>query len=160
MIALDDDAPTELRTDEDFQLTPLEEPGDEDESESGSQVIALDTEDSEEAVVGAGGMAAMLEEDLSAQPGDALGLGTLEGAPGMTPGALAEGAPLGEAAVLPEAPYSIWNVLSLALCAILLMLSGWFMYELMRNLQSWEGVGSASSSLMDFVLGLFEGKGK
>ena len=36
--------PTQLKTDDDFLLTPLEEAADTDDSESGSQVIALDTE--------------------------------------------------------------------------------------------------------------------
>ena len=38
------------------------------------------------------------------------------------------------AAALPEAPYSIWNILSLVLVCLLLMLVGMMMYELLRNM--------------------------
>lgn len=152
------DAPTELKTDDDFLLTPLEEAAEEEDSESGSQVIALDTEgEGDEAVTmiaggaAAGSMAAMLEEDLSTQPAGEMGLGAPldAAAPGM--------APLGQADMaLPEAPYSIWNVLSLALCAIFLVLSGMFMYDLMRNMWSWNGPFDVNSSMMDTVLSWFE----
>ena len=67
-----------LKTDDDFLLTPLEEAADvqESSSESGSQVIALDTEEAGIGMVDAGveGMATMLDEDISGQP--ALGLGS------------------------------------------------------------------------------------
>ena len=39
----DNDSPTQLKTDDDFLLTPMEDEGGEADSESGSQVIALDT---------------------------------------------------------------------------------------------------------------------
>ena len=74
----DEGAATQLKTDDDFLLTPLEETTDAEESESGSQVIALDTEGDEGAtMVGAAAgvsMAAMLDEDLSAQPGLEMGI--------------------------------------------------------------------------------------
>jgi len=159
----DTDAPTELKTDDDFLLTPLEETADE-ESESGSQVIALDTEgEGDEAATmiagsGAGGMAAMLDEDLSAQPGVDFGIaGADAGALGVQPGALAQGAPLAQpGAVLPEAPYSIWNILSLSLCVIVLIFGGWFTYDLMQNMWSWGGTHEVTSPMMDWVLSLFE----
>ncbi len=158
----DTDAPTELKTDEDFMLTPLEEAAD-DESESGSQVIALDTEgEGDEGATmiaggGSGGMAAMLDEDLGAQPA-AADLGADAAAVGMQPGALDQGAALGQpAVVLPETPYSVLSVLSLALCVIVLVFGGWFMYDLMRNMWSWQGTHEVTSPLMDWVLGLFEG---
>jgi len=158
----DTDAPTELKTDDDFLLTPLEEAVDE-ESESGSQVIALDTEgEGDEAATmiaeSGAGMGAMLDEGLGAQPGADFGPAADAAALGMQPGAMAQGAPLTQpAAVLPEAPYSIWNVLSLALCLIVLILGGWFMYDLMRNMWSWGGTHEVTSSMMDWVLSLFEG---
>ena len=62
----DTDAPTQLRPDEDFMLTPLEEAVGE-ESESSSQVIALDTARPSDAAptVLASGPAAMLDEDFA-----------------------------------------------------------------------------------------------
>ena len=60
-----------IKTDDDFQLTPMPE-SEGDDSESGSQVIALDTEgegDEGVTMIGSGGsMAAMLDEDLGGEP--------------------------------------------------------------------------------------------
>jgi excisionase family DNA binding protein len=155
----DTDAPTELKTDDDFLLTPLEEAGD-DESESGSQVIALEPEgEGDEAATmiaggGAGGMAGILEEDFDTQPGADFGAGAM----GTQPGAMAQGTAFAQpGAVLPEAPYSIWNVLSLALCVIVLIFGGWFAYDLLRNMWSWGGTYEVTSPMMDWVLSLFEG---
>ena len=58
---------------------------------------------------------------------------------------------------LPEAPYSIWNILGLSLCVIVLVLGGMMAYDLMRNMWSWDGPLNMNSSLMDTVLGWFEG---
>ena len=164
----DEGAATQLKTDDDFLLTPLEETTDTEESESGSQVIALDTEGDEEAtMVGAGAgvsMAAMLDEDLTAQPALEMGIGApLAGAPvlGGQPGALAEGAPLMQpAAALLEAPYTGWQIAGLAICAVLLMLCGMMMYDLLRNMWSEQSGGpySINSWLMDTILGWIEGK--
>lgn len=163
------DTPTELKTDDDFLLTPLEEAGD-DESESGSQVIALDTEGEgdEAATMIAGGaaggsMAAMLDEDLSARPAGGLDIdGALDpvamAAAGVAqPGSFADGASAAPGAVaLPETPYSIWNILSLALCAVLLIGCGMFMSDLLRNMWSWDSAYGVNSSMMDTILGWFE----
>ena len=168
----DNDSPTQLKTDDDFLLTPLEDEGGDADSESGSQVIALDTEGgSDEAATmvarGAGaGMAAMLDEDLS--PGAGMGFTptmspSLTGGPGMTaplgapPSMMADQAALAAAMALPEAPYSVWNILSLSLCAIILVLGGMMAYDLMRNMWSWDGPFNVNSSLMDTVLSWFEG---
>jgi len=164
------EAPTELKTDDDFLLTPLEEVSEEEDSESGSQVIALDLEGDESPTMIAGtpggsGVAAMLDEDLG--PGaaadmgfgaavDAAALGTAPLA--LQPGALMmEGAPLGAAAAaaLPEAPYTAWNIVSLSFCALFLVLVGMMMYDLMRNMWSWDGAYQVNSSIMDFILSFF-----
>jgi excisionase family DNA binding protein len=162
----DEGAATQLRTDNDFLLTPLEDTADAEESESGSQVIALDTEGDEEAtMIGAGvSMAAMLDEDLSAQPALEMGISApLAGAPlfGGRPGTLAEGAPLMHpGAALLEAPYSGWQIAGLAVCAALLMLCGMMMYDLLRTMWSEQSAGpySINSWLMDTILGWIEGK--
>ncbi|MBN2473039.1 MAG: helix-turn-helix domain-containing protein [Pirellulales bacterium] len=165
--AANTESPTELKTDDDFLLTPLEEVAD-DDSESGSQVIALDTEGDEDGTMvadqaGTPAMAAMLDEDFSAEPADALGGGAPLAAAtmgddslGVQPAGFVEGAPVAQvAATLPEAPYSAWNVLSLALCCILLVLCGMFMYDLMRNMWSWDTPYTVNSTLMDMILDLF-----
>lgn len=160
---VDSDSPTALKTDNDFLLTPLEEVGEEEESESGSQVIALDSEVTGEdaatmIATPAPAMAAMLDEDFG---GLGIGAGpTLGAGPGATPGfpptgPTIEGAPAGVgAAVLPEAPYSGWVVTGLVICFVFLLLTGWMMFDLMRNMWSWGGAYSINSSLMDAILNL------
>lgn len=161
MIVLDDDteSATEAKGDDDFLLTPLDDEGD-DESESGSQVIALDTEGDESATMVAStsnaSMAAMLDEDLGGG-----GLGIDDAGLGMPlggqPGGMAAGAALMQpAAALPEAPWSVWAVVVLALCVVVLVFSGMFTYDLMRNMWSWEGAYDVNSSLMDSILSMFE----
>jgi len=159
-----------LKTDGDFLLTPMDEGTDAEDSESGSQVIALDTEvpadDAATMIAGTSGasMPPMLDEELGAEP--ALGMETApldavaaaaEGAPLGAPQELAGGQPLSQSMVaLPEAPYSVWNVLSLALCVIFLTLTGMMMYDLLRNMWSWDSPYSVNSSLMDGILSMFE----
>jgi len=160
----DANAATQLKTDDDFLLTPLEEATDTEDSESGSQVIALDTEGDESAtMIGASSgvsMAAMLDEDLSTQPVLDTGLdGATTGSPvlGTQPGMLAEGAAVTQpSAVLSEAPYTPWQIAGLAVCTLLLMFCGMMMYDLLRNMWSWEGPYAINSGLMDTILSWFE----
>ena len=165
--AADTESPTKLQSDDDFLLTPLEEGGDEEDSESGSQVIALDSEmGGDEAATmvagpGAAGMAAMLDEDLggvAVGPGVA---GPMGGAVGPTlpfgapQQAFAEGAPMaGAMAALPEAPYSPWVVTGLVFCSLFIMLAGWMMFDLIRNIYSWGGTYRSTSWLMDQILSI------
>ena len=148
--------------DDDFLLTPLEETTPE-ESDSGSQVIALEG-DVEFEDVGAGAssatleapaaMGGLLEEDLGEGLGS-LGTGGI-GAAALSPAA-APGVAAGPAgAVAAEPPYSGWNVLSLALCAVLLIFVGMFMFDMLRNMWSWNGPYAVNSSMMDAVLSWFE----
>jgi excisionase family DNA binding protein len=114
----------------DFQLTPLGEEDAEDEKDS-SQVIALD-ELSEEAGAPIGGELGdegMLTEDFGV---------------GLAPGAM----PVG---VVPasETPFSVWNVVGLAVCILLLSFCGMMTYDLLRNIWSWDGIASANSKLLD-----------
>jgi hypothetical protein len=161
------DSSTGMKSEDDFQLTPLEEAGDADDSESGSQVIALDTDGEDAAnMIGGGGVAAMLDEDLGAEPSLGLSSAPLAGAGVSGVGldasadALALGTPmLQPAALLPEAPYSIWNVLSLVVCSLVLILVGMMMYDLLRNMWSWDSqvhIQPLNRGVMDWLLGLFE----
>ncbi len=161
-----DDSAAMLKTDEEeFMLTPLEEVADSEDSESGSQVIALDTEGDESATMVGGGagvsMAAMLDEDLSAQPAlDMGGASPLAGAPllGGQPGAAAEGAPLMQPSAYSfEPPYSGWQIAGLAVCVFLLMLCGMMMFDLLRNMWSWHEPFTVNSGLMDTILHWIEG---
>jgi hypothetical protein len=163
ILALGSSSPA-LQTDSDFLLTPLDEASDLDESESGSQVIALDTEDDSAAMMGASSgvsMASMLDDGISTQPHD-MGLGSpLAPSPLLGPqsGGLADGAPLVQpSAIYAESPYSTWQITGLAVCVVLLMLCGMMMYDNLRNMWSWDSAYSINSSMMDLVVGLFEGK--
>jgi excisionase family DNA binding protein len=154
-----------LKSEDDFQLTPMEDLTDTEDSESGSQVIALDTEgegDEAATMVASGSpVAGLLDEDLGAEPSLAampvMSAATELGLAGPED-ALAAG---GGAAALPEAPYSIWNILSLILVSILLILVGMMMYELLRNMWGFTTpikTNEFDAWLMDTILGWFEGK--
>jgi excisionase family DNA binding protein len=116
----------------DFQLTPL---GDEDgdEEKDSSQIIALDeiSEESAGTPLTGGGFseAGMMSEDFGM---------------GLTPGT----APVVLAPAGAETPFSIWNVVALAGCVLLLGLCGMMTYDLLRNIWSWDGVGKINSSLL------------
>jgi hypothetical protein len=166
MIMLGDDtgadttAPTQLKSDDDFLLTPLEEA--EDESESGSQVIALDDAgaglDQSAATMLAEGDAgmAMLEEDpaeaetlVGGPAAGAAGVAALAATPQVAGGAVMQPA-------IPEAPYSIWNVLSLFVCIFVLSFTGMLMYDVVRQIWSWDGVHPVNSGMMDSIINMFK----
>ena len=132
-----------MKTDDDFLLTPLEEVADTESSESGSQVIALEAEGEEAATIGAASgvsMAAMLDEDLSAADARVGAAGPLAGAPllGGQPVALVEGAALVQPSASLESPYTGLQITGLAACTVILMLCGMMMYDLLRNIWSWQ----------------------
>ena len=161
MISLGDDsdlgAATQLKSEDDFLLTPLDDAGG-DDSESGSQVIALDDaslgfDQSAATLLDEGGSAAMamLEEDLS-EADTMIGIGgaaaIVGGAAQVSPGAVMMPA-------IPDAPYSIWNVLSMLVCIIVLCFGGMLIYDVVRQIWSWEGAHPISSGLMDTFINMF-----
>lgn len=165
---VDDESPTELTADDDFLLTPLEEAADEEDSESGSQVIALDTDEAGDEgatmVAGApvGDVAAMLDEDIAAapfveapllEPAPAAAAAVPLGTPTVAPGAALSP----EIAQYPERPYGALVMLGLGACLVFLLASGMMAFDLMRNMWSWGGAYELNSSLMDTILGWFGG---
>jgi excisionase family DNA binding protein len=169
----DTEAPTSLKSEDDFQLTPMEDSAEGDDSESGSQVIALDTEGegSEAATMIAsgaagGGVAAMLDEDLSFEPAMGLGVGVPLAAPdagdlAVSPAAMAAAGLAmmpATSTVLPEAPYSVWDIISLIVCLMVLVLAGMMMYDILQNMWSWNGTHGVNTPLMDWIVGLFGDK--
>lgn len=125
----------------DFQLTPLGDDEGDDEKDS-SQVIALD-EISEETAGSPLGSSTFSEA----------GMMTEDFGMGLTPGT----APVALAPAGVETPFSIWNVLSLAGCVMLLGLCGMMTYDLLRNIWSWDSVATLNSSLLQ-VLNPFLGR--
>jgi hypothetical protein len=132
-----------LQTDDAFRLTPLGEA--EDEGDSSSQVIALDANLED---LGAGD-AGILGEDAFAEEGV-----VLEDEYG--------GAPVGEFAPAAYAPaaraegdYSVWNIVGLGSCTLLLLLATVLMLDMVRNITSWDSNLALNDSLLDSMLGLF-----
>jgi excisionase family DNA binding protein len=145
--------------DDDFLLTPLEEATDMDGSESGSQVIALDTEGEESGtMIGAGSavsMAAMIDDDMSVQPGLGAGIvGPLDGPAVLGPSpTLADGVAISPVSAVGEPPYTGWQIAGLSVCAVLLLLCGAMMFDLVRCMWSWEQPTTITSGLMNTIGG-------
>jgi hypothetical protein len=146
-----------MMQEDDFNLTPLEASMDEDDS-SGSQVIALEdseiyADDSAATILGG-------SEEFASEPGlldDPMspdtGLMPYSDAPADEPMMMPAGAVAGGPAVVPEAPYSLWQVLSLGLVASLLTAGGMVAYNLAQNL--WYPQDQViGSSVLNFFLNL------
>ncbi len=166
-IALDDvigdpDAATQLKQDDEFFLTPVEDDGDDDES--GSQVIAL--EDSmgyadpaaatmlgqpggDEVGAALDGMGDAAPAMLVAEDPDMFGGPQPAGGGSVTPQMMPQ--PAQAPAAAPEAPYSVWNVLTLLMVLMLMIFGGMLMMDLVRNMWTFEG-GVASTTMMDTIV--------
>lgn len=161
----DPDQATQLKQDEAFLLSPDGEGVEDDDS--ASQVIALDNSEQfdenaatmlgDDAFGGAGLEAQLQPSDQSA--GDMLGgaagqLSPMEDAAqpaGFEAAAVGATAPMVEAPR--EAPYTIFNVLSLMLITGVLALSGMLMMDVVRNMWSWNAGGpTPSTSIMEGLL--------
>ncbi len=144
----DSEAGTQVKADNEFLLSAGEGMTD-DDSDSGSQVIAL--EDSESFDQDAATMlksepAAALEEDAFQPIGVDTGFG------GPAPGVVA--APSYVQVAAAEAPYSVWNVISLGLVAGTLALAGMMMVDVMLNMWVYSGTNGLSSGVMDAFLSM------
>ena len=143
-----DEIEDDLQSDDDFLLTPTDDSMDE-ESDSGSQVIALDSEEFDDSA------AQMLEDEgpgfeeetvefTDADSGDSAGF--------VAPAPVAAATSESE-----EAPYSIWNVLSLFFIVAILSFTGILMMDLMNNIWSWQGNYEFNSTIMDGILAMLPG---
>ncbi|MDA1052453.1 MAG: helix-turn-helix domain-containing protein [Planctomycetota bacterium] len=142
MVDFDDieaESPSAVKKDEEFLLSPSDEMF-MDESDSGSQVIAL--EDSaafdQDAATLVSDQALLAETDGLDQQLGALGGGGAPAMPTATPAAAAAQA---YAAEPPETPYSIWNILGLLAIIMFLSLSGIVMTDMLKNMWAWEEGG-------------------
>jgi len=149
MIILEDAADPDAATmmpEDDFNLTPLEQSLDGEDSSSSSQVIALEdseiyADESSATILGDSvsefGQPALVDDNMGLQQG-----GYDDGAliaPGMDAG-MQGSVPAGP----PEAPYTLLNVLALALCAFILGMATLLTFDMCRNM--WIGDGSVVSS--------------
>ncbi len=134
---------SDIKKDEDFLLTPTEERGDQD-TDSGSQVIALDENLGEDAT------ATLLAGDVPGLGGvlEDAGLGGAYGAAGMMPGGMAGGQP-----TAPDTVFGMGSVVTLAVSALFMAVTGAMMYDIIRNMWSWDTPLSFNSSIMDAMLG-------
>lgn len=151
----DPDQATQLKADEEFLLSPLDDGSLDESSDSGSQVIALedsDAFDENAATMVNNGAAPLLAEDT----GDVMGpaLGGFGAAGGMTASMAQQ--PQYIPVPMAEAPYSVMNVLGLISVMSVLSLSLMLMIDLLRNMWSWEGTASTTSSLMDGILNMLK----
>ena len=133
--------------DEDFQLAPsatLQE----DEEDSGSQVIAL-----EDSSAFGGPLEGGLEDAEAVLGEEAQGdemagaLEEREAAPVTLPTV--------QLATAQDLPYSIWNVLSLLAIVVVLAVTGMLMTDLVRNMWTWDETFTASTPIMDVMVRMF-----
>jgi hypothetical protein len=153
--AADPDQATQLKADQDFQLSPAGVEAAEDESDSGSQVIALeDSEafDQEAATMLKSEPGGPLAADAFQPMGSDGGMGM--GAAGSM-GGLAPSQPVYVQVPVVEAPYSIWNVLSLMAIALMLSLGAMMMVDVMLNMWSFSGSSSVTTGIMDMFTSTF-----
>lgn len=141
---------TDLQTDDEFMLTPVPAEGemDEESDDSGSQVIALDSDEFDESaatmLVADDDAGLEVEEDAFAElGGEAPAVSTAAAAAGATAVAAAE-----------EADFSAWNIVGLAMLSGFMGICGLLALDVIRNIWSWQQPFSVSNSLMDFLVGL------
>ncbi len=150
--ATDPDAATQLKADDEFRLGP-NSGGFDDDSDSGSQVIALDDsaslDDNARTMLNpAAQPASLLDEVNDLNQADAMGAA----APLTHPTA----GPLVPTQV-PETPYSIWNVLSLIAVFSFMLLSSIMMVDIVRHMWSWDKPYNLNSTLMDQIIKIVGG---
>lgn len=146
--AIDEEAGSQVKADNEFLLSAGESLDDE-ESDSGSQVIAL--EDSESFDQDAATMLKSEEGGLGADAFQPMGMES--GLEGAATGAA--GAPVYVQVASAETPYSVWNVLFLGGVAGMLALSGMMMTDVMLNMWNYDQPGSLSSGIMDAFISMF-----
>lgn len=135
-----------VEADEDFQLAPsaaLQE----DEEDSGSQVIALE-DSSAFGVPLEGGL-----EDAEAVLGEEAPADEISGALGEEVAPVTM--PTVQLAAAQDLPYSIWNVLSLLAIVVVLSITGMLMTDLVRNMWAWDETFTASTPIMDVMVRMF-----
>lgn len=139
---------TELKADDDFLLTPLDEAA-EDESDSGSQVIMLDTEgdfDDATATLLASQVPGLNTSLLVEEESPLGGLGALGGEAPVSRAAAAPGTVMVPAQ--PEVQFSALSVAGLALCSIALAVCGIMIFDVVRNMWSWDSPYAIDSVIL------------
>ena len=131
----DIDGATALGSADDFELTA------DNEDESGSVVIAAESESGESSFFGTGAG----DESSSAFSSADGGLGSA---------AVEEARDLGDLAVVRDTTFSVWQICGLVCCALLLLTGGFVMFDLVRTLGSPEDL-SLSNPLLTPMADIF-----
>ncbi|MBI3461804.1 MAG: helix-turn-helix domain-containing protein [Planctomycetes bacterium] len=145
----DSEVATDMKSDSDFLLTPLEEVGEED-MDSGSQVIALDDSGFSDSGLGTGMDQMLVEEPTD---GSSLVVDTLGSTPQLT--AMTGVGMTAARPMVPDITFTTGNIVALGTCVFFLTLTGMMMFDLIKNMWSWDGPYALNSAMMDFVLGFF-----
>ncbi len=146
-LSLDDEA---FPADDDFRLTPVGDL-DNDESDSGSQVIAIE----DGTFLGAGDDLEGIDDlgegafqEIDAEPID-IAAGPAE----IDVSGAVETAPVEPQGYIPrETPYGVGQIIALGSACFLLMITGALMMDLVRNIWSFDKPYSATSSLMTAII--------
>lgn len=136
-----------VQADEDFQLAPsaaLQE----DEEDSGSQVIALEDSSAFGMPVEGGLEGAETALGEEAQADEITGALEEKDAVPVT-------LPTVQLGAAQDLPYSIWNVLSLLAIVVVLAVTGMLMTDLVRNMWTWDETFTASTPIMDVMVRMF-----
>jgi excisionase family DNA binding protein len=144
----------ELKADDDFLLTPLEEAA-EDESDSGSQVIMLDTEgefDDATATLLASQIPGLNSSLLVEEESPLGGLGGMGGEAPVARGPAMGGAGPVMVPAQPEVQFSAFSVAGLAVCSIALVICGIMMYDVVRNMWSWDSPYGVDSVILKTLI--------
>jgi hypothetical protein len=94
-----------------------------------------------------GALAADAFQPIGSEAGMGMGAGSM--------GGLAPSQPVYVQVPVVEAPYSIWNVLSLMAIALMLSLGAMMMVDLMLNMWSFSGSSSITTGIMDMFTSTF-----
>lgn len=146
MLSASDDGKL-LQQDEEFLLSPSDGMFGDESSDSGSQVIALDDSsefDSDPDVAGEGVDPILVPEEVE---GLEVQLEPIEEA-----AAVARATPALIGAAVPEASYTVWNLMSLVFVALLLGITGMLMADVVRNMWTWNSETSVSSGLANAII--------
>lgn len=138
--------PAAVKKDEEFLLAPSQDMFG-DESDSGSQVIALEESGAfgQDADAMPAGDGLLAESSLDQQLG------------AMGTGAMPMPRPMGYmSAGLPEAPYSVWNVTGLLIILLLLSISGVMLTDIVQNMWGWEEGRDVSTAISDGITSMFK----
>lgn len=150
----DSDQGNLLKADDEFLLSPMEDLGSDDSSDSGSQVIALEDSEAFDENAATALSPAVPGPMLAQEQPDMMGQALAGMAAGGAAATLNMPSPYAQLPAV-EAPYSIGQVLLLLVPALSLMLTGMLLFDVLRNMWAFDQTNSLSTAVMDGVMTTF-----